>query len=783
MAFFAPYLLWGALAAGIPIALHFFFRSRYRTVPWAAMKFLLTSVEQTSRRLKFQELLLLALRCALLALLAFALARPHTTVQRGAGQGDAVDAVFVFDTSMSMGAADGAASRMQRAQEQALDILDKLPPHSTVQIITCAGTAQPTLVGPRSPGNLDQARQLLQEITTTNLATDLYPGVAEAAGVLARGQSSNKELYLFSDMQKSGWERRAGGLSQTLQEVHKIATVYLVRCGTRAIKNAAVVGITAQSGVPRPGERVGFAVLVRNTGEEPLEKLSVSLTADGETKAQETQELAKLGPGETRAVTLNARLEKAGPRVLTARLGHDDLPGDNRFDQVIQVRDRVNVLVVDGNLDEREPARSSSYFLLHALLPVKDAARPNYHLQPRVIAPRLASPALLSKQDLCVLVNVALKPTPGARAEPLPADFTADLGRYVRQGGSLVVFAGTNVQPEAYNQLLGKQGVLPLPIKGDFKAEQAKPHLLDRDSFGLPAFWKFREDDYYKDFSKVEVWRGLELDESGQPKRAKKKDALPNEPFQEEDDAAKKKDDDAAKKKDDPVSVVLRYSDGKPAVAARRVGAGEVVLVTTAAEPGVDPKTGNPTWTDWPYRLGMFVPFIDVLTTHLLRGQEQTYNTVAGQALTWYPTDRTPLTYTLLPPEGAPIRLGLPEKVGTRSVVTLADLPRAGVYRLVSSPVRGAEEVEPPESLASRDGGVPLAVVPDLRETEDLSAYTDVQLDERLKFAPVHLTAGEEQSVTAADRLNREWTLWVLGAVLLLLLCEGVLAWWCGRAW
>src|SRR5437870_11544509 len=36
MNFVAPYMLWGAFAAGVPIALHFFFRSRYRTVPWAA---------------------------------------------------------------------------------------------------------------------------------------------------------------------------------------------------------------------------------------------------------------------------------------------------------------------------------------------------------------------------------------------------------------------------------------------------------------------------------------------------------------------------------------------------------------------------------------------------------------------------------------------------------------------------------------------------------------------------------------------------------------------------
>src|SRR3954453_16852311 len=154
MGFLAPYMLWGALAAGIPIALHFFFRSRYRTVPWAAMKFLLTSIEQTSRRLKFQELLLLAMRVSLLVLLALALARPVSSVMRGTGGGDAVDAVFVIDTSYSMGGADGAKSRLEPAREEAPRLVDELPPHSTVQIVACSGTAA-HLVGPHSPANLD----------------------------------------------------------------------------------------------------------------------------------------------------------------------------------------------------------------------------------------------------------------------------------------------------------------------------------------------------------------------------------------------------------------------------------------------------------------------------------------------------------------------------------------------------------------------------------------------------------------------------------------------------
>src|SRR6476469_6714347 len=118
MSFFAPYMLWGTVAAGIPIAIHFLFRSRYRTVPWAAMKFLLQSIEETTRRLKFQELLLLCLRVAILLLLALALARPSSRASSGAG-GDAVDAVLLLDVSYSMDARDGSATRLDQAKAAA----------------------------------------------------------------------------------------------------------------------------------------------------------------------------------------------------------------------------------------------------------------------------------------------------------------------------------------------------------------------------------------------------------------------------------------------------------------------------------------------------------------------------------------------------------------------------------------------------------------------------------------------------------------------------------------
>ena len=107
MQFLSPLMLAGAAAISIPIALHFFFRARYKPLPWAPMRFLKEAIEQTSRRLRFQEWILLALRCLAIILLALALARPGWKTAVTAGRGEAIDAVLVFDTSYSMAALVG----------------------------------------------------------------------------------------------------------------------------------------------------------------------------------------------------------------------------------------------------------------------------------------------------------------------------------------------------------------------------------------------------------------------------------------------------------------------------------------------------------------------------------------------------------------------------------------------------------------------------------------------------------------------------------------------------
>ena len=83
MSFLNPIMLFGLAAVSVPIIIHLLNRRRFQKVVWAAMKFLQVSVEQNQRRMRIEDMILLALRCLLLALLALALAPSAILSKKG----------------------------------------------------------------------------------------------------------------------------------------------------------------------------------------------------------------------------------------------------------------------------------------------------------------------------------------------------------------------------------------------------------------------------------------------------------------------------------------------------------------------------------------------------------------------------------------------------------------------------------------------------------------------------------------------------------------------------
>src|SRR5947208_10139194 len=69
------FLLIAAALISLPIIIHLINRMRFKRIRWAAMEFLLKAQKRTRRRLIIEQLLLLALRCLLLALVGLLVSR------------------------------------------------------------------------------------------------------------------------------------------------------------------------------------------------------------------------------------------------------------------------------------------------------------------------------------------------------------------------------------------------------------------------------------------------------------------------------------------------------------------------------------------------------------------------------------------------------------------------------------------------------------------------------------------------------------------------------------
>ena len=158
MLFFNPLLLWGLLAASVPIAIHLINRRRHKTIQWAAMQFLLKASRESRGKKKLRHILILTCRALGIAALALAAARPIASGLMGWGGGTIDTVVLLLDRSASMEIkpGDGLDSRRQILITKVRDAMADLG--STRLVLIDSASDQPQEVP--SP-------EILSEISST----------------------------------------------------------------------------------------------------------------------------------------------------------------------------------------------------------------------------------------------------------------------------------------------------------------------------------------------------------------------------------------------------------------------------------------------------------------------------------------------------------------------------------------------------------------------------------------------------------------------------------------
>jgi ABC-type phosphate/phosphonate transport system permease subunit len=135
MTFLHVAFLGGALAIAVPIVLHLIMRQQPKHLEFPALRFIQQRQHSNKRTVQLRHWLLLALRCAMLGLLALALARPSIVSSGVLDQEAPVAAALVFDTNPRMQYRQQNQTRLEAAQETGDWLLSQLPPESEVAVV------------------------------------------------------------------------------------------------------------------------------------------------------------------------------------------------------------------------------------------------------------------------------------------------------------------------------------------------------------------------------------------------------------------------------------------------------------------------------------------------------------------------------------------------------------------------------------------------------------------------------------------------------------------------
>ena len=575
MNFLSPNFLLAAAAIALPLALHLLRRRVTRTIPFPALRFLKTN-QPRDRRQNLYRRIVLTLRCLILALLAFAFARPFFGEPAPAS---ARATVVVIDNSFSL----QAPERWSQLKTWARAEVGTPSPGDTVGLLLM--NPRPTWLVPLSR-DTSAALAALDTLQPGWHTTRAEPALRLAADTLAASLARTRTLVFVGDHQALGWAGAdfarplppgvtaafppAPSAASTRQAALHSPTLLLpagrvssasdspppARAPDVEESASAPPSVVAGSvSDPSQSATATASVTIRNFG--PAATRTLRLFAGDSSTALHTERL-DLAAGEIRVFRhpLPAFSSGSAPtKWIRFALDADDLPADDTAWAVAPAETGARRLLL---LDRTPPGASADY--------VQTAAQTLAALPP----------------------TLQLAPTPSV-AWPVPAaavlrngdsfapEAAARLDAFLAAGGSALVFLDGS---PAQLRWLASHQIKPVALSAgaarlrDWAIDHPLVAPLAEANLRSLVGWTFK--------------RGY---------------ALPS----------------------DAVEPLASWADGSPALGELRVGAGRVLLAGFTA----DRRDG-----DWPLAPA-FVPFLHRAVLHLLDSgaQTDTAPTLVGQPI------------------------------------------------------------------------------------------------------------------------------------------------------
>ena len=222
MGFLQPLALIALPLIGLPILIHLINQYRHRTIPWAAMMFLMSAKRMSKGMARLRHFLILLMRVLAVAALIFVVSRPLSGGWLGSIGMSKPDATLILlDRSASMEVQDLQTGQSKRsaALQKLAELLEQGDYGTHLVLIDSAnGQLQ----------EVDSPKALLGLPTTESSATSAnIPGMLESAlAYLKANKSGRVDVWICSDLSENDWDVESGRWQAIREEFAQLEGVH-----------------------------------------------------------------------------------------------------------------------------------------------------------------------------------------------------------------------------------------------------------------------------------------------------------------------------------------------------------------------------------------------------------------------------------------------------------------------------------------------------------------------------------------------------------------------------
>ena len=420
MTFLNPAILFGLIAAGIPILLHFLNLRKLKRIEFSSIKFLKELQQTKIKRLKFKRLLLLVLRVLLIVSIVAAFARPSIKSNIPIADSSTEKTIFfLLDNSYSMSYVESNGSLFNQAKNIIETVLSMEEGNNHYYVFTTTGDSIDFA------SNEINRNKLLETISINDIAGNLNNALEKISEVSKKEQTFIHELYILSDLQTSNID--TSGIDNIFKTNDKIKTITLFDFSTESINNRSISGIELNNQIIRPGSDITIQANVTNHSETSLTNQTASMFINGKRRSLKSFDLKA---DESKTISFNTTLTDSGFVFVRLETEEDDIGNDNNAYLSFYVPPKINVNIYSDNKQD------------HLFL--KTALEKSYSVEVNTYSLNRYNTSYADDNAVSILFIT---------------DRPVDLSRSLSGGERVMVFPGQNVSEDVYAASLNGLGI------------------------------------------------------------------------------------------------------------------------------------------------------------------------------------------------------------------------------------------------------------------------------------------------------------------------------------